>query len=106
MKFFLKPFKKKPDACRHLFGMFNSIFKFLKSRIQGLFRRTLILCIKAETDDLYKKIAEYEAAAKEANSVSDKFDADIRDMSKKVQKLEVMIGKFLKFLSNYIKKDS
>lgn len=78
----------------HPFGMFNSIFKFLKSIIQGLFRRTLTLCIKAETDDLYKKIAEYEAAAKEANSVSDKFDADIRDMSKKVQKLEVMIGKF------------
>lgn len=44
--------------------------------------------MKAETDDLYKKISEYEANAKEANSISDKYDADIRDMSKKVQKLE------------------
>merc|ERR1711922_98240 len=44
--------------------------------------------MKAETDDLYKKIAEYERNAKEANSISDKFDADIRDMGKKVQKLE------------------
>jgi hypothetical protein len=38
---------------------------------------------------MYKKINEYETAAKEANSISDKYDADIRDMSKKVQKLEV-----------------
>merc|ERR1712106_891273 len=44
--------------------------------------------MKAETDDLYNKISEYESATKEANGVSDKFDADIRDMSKKVQKLE------------------
>jgi hypothetical protein len=47
------------------------------------------LLAQAETDDLYKKINEYETAAKEANSISDKYDADIRDMSKKVQKLEV-----------------
>ena len=44
---------------------------------------------QAETDDLYKKISEYESNAKEANSISDKYDMDIRDMSKKVQKLEV-----------------
>jgi hypothetical protein len=31
-------------------------------------------------------------AAKEANAVSDKYDADIRDMSKKVQKLEVTLN--------------
>ena len=47
-----------------------------------------MFCFKAETDDLYNKISEYESATKEANGVSDKFDADIRDMSKKVQKLE------------------
>ncbi len=50
--------------------------------------------LQAETDDLYKKINEYEMAAKEANAVSDKYDADIRDMSKKVQKLEVTLNGF------------
>merc|ERR1712236_133201 len=44
--------------------------------------------MKAETDDLYKKIAEHENATKEANAVSDKFDCDILDLGKKVQKLE------------------
>ena len=56
------------------------------------FKAPICVCtryLQAETDDLYKKINEYETAAKEANSVSDKYDADIRDMSKKVQKLEV-----------------
>merc|ERR1712112_460378 len=43
---------------------------------------------KAETDDLYKKIHDFETAAKAANDASDKFDCDIRDTGKKVQKLE------------------
>ena len=49
--------------------------------------------MKVETDDLYKKIQEYENSAKEANGISDKFDADIRDMGKKVAKLEVYFFK-------------
>jgi len=44
--------------------------------------------MKAETDDLYKKINEFEDAAKAANDASDKFDCDIRDSGKKVQKFE------------------
>merc|ERR1711915_391305 len=44
--------------------------------------------MKAETDDLYKKINEYETTTKEANSVSDKLDCDLRDLGKKVQKFE------------------
>jgi len=44
--------------------------------------------MKVETDELYKKIAEFEQATKEANGISDKFDADIRDSGKKVQKFE------------------
>jgi len=44
--------------------------------------------MKAETDDLYKKIGEFETAAKAANDASDKFECDIRDTGKKVQKLE------------------
>jgi len=44
--------------------------------------------MKAETDDLYKKIHDFERAAKAANDASDKFDCDIRDTGKKVQKLE------------------
>merc|ERR1712168_1039390 len=54
--------------------------------------------MKAETDDLYRKISEYEKAAKDSNSISDKFDADIRDMSKKVQKLEVAMEETLEKL--------
>ena len=38
---------------------------------------------------MYKKIQEYETATKEANGISDKFDADIRDVGKKVAKVEV-----------------
>merc|ERR1711872_936588 len=44
--------------------------------------------MKAETDDLYKKINEYETTTKESNSVSDKLDCDLRDLGKKVQKFE------------------
>jgi len=44
--------------------------------------------MKVETDELYKKIAEFEAATNEANGFSDKYDADIRDTGKKVQKFE------------------
>merc|ERR1711915_251461 len=44
--------------------------------------------MKAETDDLYKKINEFETATKNANDISDKYDCDIRDTGKKVQKLE------------------
>merc|ERR1719334_1413614 len=44
--------------------------------------------MKVETDDLYAKIAEFEKATKEANTISDKYDADIRDTGKKVQKFE------------------
>merc|ERR1712012_1233341 len=44
--------------------------------------------MKAEIDDMYKKIGEYEEQTKEYNGVSDKLDADIRDVGKKVQKFE------------------
>merc|ERR1712112_459003 len=37
---------------------------------------------------MYKKIGEYEEQTKEYNGVSDKLDADIRDVGKKVQKFE------------------
>jgi len=44
--------------------------------------------MKAEIDDMYKKIGEYEALTKEYNGESDKLDADLRDTGKKVQKFE------------------
>merc|ERR1712066_1178417 len=44
--------------------------------------------MKAETDELYAKIDELEEATKEANSTSDRFDAEIRDTGKKVGKFE------------------
>ena len=37
---------------------------------------------------MYEKIGKFEEATKAANAVSDKYDADIRDTGKKVQKLE------------------
>ena len=36
-----------------------------------------------------RRVQDYETATKEANGISDKFDADIRDVGKKVAKLEV-----------------
>merc|ERR1711936_1278587 len=44
--------------------------------------------MKAEIDDMYKKIGEYEALTKEYNGESDRLDADLRDTGKKVQKFE------------------
>lgn len=44
--------------------------------------------IKAETDEMYARINELQEATREANSDSDRFDADIRDTGKRVQKLE------------------
>merc|ERR1712172_54294 len=44
--------------------------------------------MKAEIDDMYKKIGEYEALTKEYNGESDKLDMDLRDTGKKVQKFE------------------
>jgi len=49
---------------------------------------------------LYKKIQEYENSAKEANGISDKFDADIRDMGKKVAKLECTMEETLEALQS------
>lgn len=44
--------------------------------------------IKAETDEMYARINELQEATREANGDSDRFDADIRDTGKRVQKLE------------------
>merc|ERR1719180_785431 len=47
--------------------------------------------MKAETDELYKKISDFEATTNEANTKSDKYDCDIRDLGKKVNKMETNI---------------
>merc|ERR1712227_541938 len=44
--------------------------------------------IKAETDEMYAKINELQENIREANSDSGRFDAEIRDTGKRVQKLE------------------
>merc|ERR1711863_129216 len=44
--------------------------------------------MKAETDELYAKIEELQENTRDANGESDRFDADIRDTGKRVQKLE------------------
>merc|ERR1711862_957717 len=45
--------------------------------------------LKAETDTLYKTIAGFEEATREAVGRADKADCDIRDYGKKVQNLEI-----------------
>merc|ERR1711878_31493 len=45
--------------------------------------------LKGETDVLYATIAKFEGEVKEANALSDKHDADIRDLGKKIQSYEV-----------------
>merc|ERR1711874_702111 len=45
--------------------------------------------LKSETDSLYKTIAGFEEATKEATARADQADCDIRDYGKKVQSLEI-----------------
>lgn len=54
--------------------------------------------MKADTDVMYAKIAEFEDATKEANTISDKYDADIRDSGKKVQKFETGLEEIIEKL--------
>merc|ERR1712079_614112 len=49
-------------------------------------------------------ISELEGSTKEANGVSDKFDADIRDMSKLVQKLECSMEETMEKLQGSVSK--
>ena len=53
---------------------------------------------QAETDELYAKIGEYEGMTKNANSDSDKNDMDIRDLGKKVQKMETKMEEIMEQL--------
>jgi len=54
--------------------------------------------MKADTDDMYRKINEYEEASKESNGVSDKLDCEIRDLGKKVQKLDTKMEETMEAL--------
>jgi len=54
--------------------------------------------MKAEIDDMYSKCKEYDDATKDANSVSDKNDCDIRDVGKKVTKMETKMEEILEQL--------
>jgi len=54
--------------------------------------------MKAETDDLYQRCANFDNVAKEANATSDRMDAEIRDLSKKVQKYECNLEEIIEKL--------
>merc|ERR1711935_74725 len=58
----------------------NSAMDAIRKKMQSL---------KGETDSLYKTIAGFEDAAREAAERADKADCDIRDFGKKVQQLEI-----------------
>jgi len=51
--------------------------------------------MKAEIDDMYQMIAENEAKTNEANAESDRYDAEIRDLSKKVLKQDTRMEETL-----------
>ena len=53
---------------------------------------------------MYKKIRELEQSTKETNGESDRFDADIRDSSKRVQKLETSMEETLEKLQQSVSK--
>jgi len=54
--------------------------------------------MKAETDELYRKIGEYENVTNECNNNSDQFEIQIRDMGKKVQKFDTAMEEILEKL--------
>merc|ERR1711936_203878 len=54
--------------------------------------------MKADTDEMYAKIQDYENVIKETNNDSDKFDNDIRDTGKRVQKLETGLEEIMEKL--------
>ena len=87
----------------------QNISVLIDQRIYGFTALPLLWTLKlvllqAETDDLYKKISEYEDATKEANGISDKFDADIRDSSKRVTKLETNMEETMEKLQSSVSK--
>merc|ERR1711935_1321757 len=55
--------------------------------------------MKGEIDDMYTKISEYENQAKEADDVSDRFDCELRDTGKKVQKIETSMEEIMEKLT-------
>jgi len=54
--------------------------------------------MKAETDDLYRKIREYEDVTKERNDISDQFEISIRDLTKKVGKYDCAMEEIMEKL--------
>ena len=54
--------------------------------------------VQAEIDDSYAKCREYDDATKDANNASDKNDIDIRDVGKKVTKMETKMEEILEQL--------
>ena len=55
---------------------------------------------QAESDEMYRKIDEYEDASKESNSISDHFDCDIRDLAKRVLKLDTRMEETMEALQS------
>jgi len=54
--------------------------------------------MKFDIDDMYNKCKEFESATKDANDASDKNDIDIRDVGKKVTKMETKMEEILEQL--------
>jgi len=54
--------------------------------------------MKTEIDEMYERVAEYERTTREYNKVSDSLDAELRDLSKKVQKFESRVEETMEAL--------
>merc|ERR1712117_861727 len=62
--------------------------------------------MKFDCDDMYAKIADLEQSIRDANGESDRFDADIRDTGKRVQKLETNLEEVMeKMMASAAKMD-
>ena len=56
-----------------------------------LYLNEIQIPLQAETDDLYQRCANFDNVAKEANATSDRMDAEIRDLSKKVSRARLTL---------------
>ena len=70
---------------------FDEIQIPLQAGRDDLYLNEMQIPLQAETDDLYQRCANFDNVAKEANATSDRMDAEIRDLSKKVSRARLTL---------------
>ena len=69
----------------------NEIHIPLQAEKDDFYLYRIQIPLQAETDDLYQRCANFDNVAKEANATSDRMDAEIRDLSKKVSRARLTL---------------